>query len=46
MVFDMALMKLRKKRVSKKQKGSWRKHVDIHDVEEFLEDQRLEERLG
>lgn len=39
-------MGLKKKRVSKKKKISWRKHVDITDVEEFLEDQRLEERLG
>ncbi|CAH0559562.1 unnamed protein product [Brassicogethes aeneus] len=37
---------LRKKRVSKKLKVSWRKHVNIDDVEEFLEDKRLEERLG
>ncbi|KAJ3665022.1 hypothetical protein Zmor_000542 [Zophobas morio] len=36
----------KKKRVSKKSKLSWRKHVNINDVEEFLEDQRLEERLG
>lgn len=36
----------KKKRVSKKLKSSWRKHVKITDVEEFLEDKRLEERLG
>ncbi|XP_018576389.1 ribosome biogenesis protein NOP53 [Anoplophora glabripennis] len=42
----MALLKARKKHASKKLKVSWRKHTDIHDVEEFLEDQRLEERLG
>lgn len=36
----------KKKRVSKKSKTAWRKHCDIADVEEFLEDQRLEERLG
>ncbi|CAG9567766.1 unnamed protein product [Danaus chrysippus] len=36
----------KRKRVSKKSKASWRKHCDINDVEEFLEDQRLEERLG
>lgn len=36
----------KKKRVSKKHKSSWRKHVNITDVEEFLEDKRLEERLG
>lgn len=37
---------VKKKRVSKKKKIAWRKHVNINDVEEFLEDQRLEERLG
>lgn len=36
----------KKKRVSKKNKSSWRKHVDIKDVDEFLEEKRLEERLG
>ncbi|GJQ69366.1 hypothetical protein Trydic_g6491 [Trypoxylus dichotomus] len=36
----------KKKRISKKNKSSWRKHVDVRDVEEFLEEQRLEERLG
>ena len=34
------------KKASKKNKKSWRKYTDIEDVEEFLEDQRLEERLG
>ncbi|KAF5289470.1 hypothetical protein FQR65_LT11843 [Abscondita terminalis] len=41
----MAIQK-KKKRVSKKSKLSWRKHVDITDVENFLEEKRLEERLG
>ena len=41
----MVLVK-KKKHVSKKNKKDWRKHCDIKDVEEFLEDQRLEERLG
>ena len=36
----------KKKRVSKKNKKSWRKHTDIKDVEDFLDDKRLEERLG
>ena len=36
----------RKKNASKKSKKSWRKNTDIDDVEEFLEEQRLEERLG
>ncbi|XP_065207482.1 ribosome biogenesis protein NOP53 [Planococcus citri] len=35
-----------KKKVSKKLKSSWRKHVDVSDVEAFLDDKRLEERLG
>lgn len=37
---------VKKKRVSKKSKESWRKHIDISDVNKFLEDQRLEERIG
>ncbi|KAG6446166.1 hypothetical protein O3G_MSEX004275 [Manduca sexta] len=36
----------KKKHVSKKNKKDWRKHCDITDVEEFLEEQRLDERLG
>jgi len=36
----------RRKGASKKSKKSWRKNTDIDDVNEFLEDQRLEERLG
>ncbi|XP_026332248.1 ribosome biogenesis protein NOP53 [Hyposmocoma kahamanoa] len=36
----------KKKHVSKKNKKAWRKYCDITDVEAFLEDQRLEERLG
>lgn len=34
-----------KKRLSKKTKGSWRK-IEHNDVDNFLEDQRLEERIG
>lgn len=34
------------KRASKKNKKSWRKNTDLEEVEDFLEDQRLEERLG
>ncbi|CAK1545780.1 unnamed protein product [Leptosia nina] len=40
------LLEIKKKRVSKKNKAAWRKYSDIRDVEEFLEEQRLEERLG
>uniref|UniRef100_A0A7G3AW24 Ribosome biogenesis protein NOP53 n=1 Tax=Lutzomyia longipalpis TaxID=7200 RepID=A0A7G3AW24_LUTLO len=36
----------KKKKVSKKNKSSWRKHVDITDVDNFLESSRLEERIG
>lgn len=37
---------MKKRKVSKKTKKSWRKHVDIKDVDKFLDDKRLEERLG
>lgn len=36
----------KKKRVSKKTKQSWRKHVDVKDVEAYLEEKRADERLG
>ena len=36
----------KKKRVSKKNKKAWRKHTDTKDVDSFLDDKRLEERLG
>ncbi|XP_070388649.1 ribosome biogenesis protein NOP53-like [Dermacentor albipictus] len=32
--------------VSKNRKKAWKKHCDINDVEEFLEDQRFDERIG
>lgn len=35
----------RRKHLAKNKKKSWRK-VDIKDVEEFLEDERLQERTG
>lgn len=37
---------MKKRKVSKKTKKAWRKHVDTNDVDKFLEDSRLEERLG
>lgn len=37
--------KTKRKRISKKNKSAWRK-TDIQDVEEFLENQRQEERVG
>lgn len=36
----------KKKRVSKRNKSAWRKHVDITDVEDYLDDQRLDQILG
>ena len=36
----------KRKRVSKKNKKSWRKHTDIKDVEKFLEEKIREERTG
>ena len=38
--------KSKRKRVSKKSKSSWRKHSDVKDVDEFLEQKRFEERTG
>nr|XP_003707503.1 PREDICTED: uncharacterized protein CG1785 [Megachile rotundata] len=42
----MPAIKSKKRKVSKKTKKAWRKHVDTKDVDKFLEDSRLEERLG
>ncbi|XP_076299144.1 ribosome biogenesis protein NOP53 [Lasioglossum baleicum] len=42
----MVEAKTKKRKVSKKTKKSWRKHVDMQDVDKFLEDTRQEERLG
>ncbi|XP_011874083.1 PREDICTED: uncharacterized protein CG1785 [Vollenhovia emeryi] len=42
----MSDAKPKKHKVSKKTKKSWRKHIDIKDVDAFLENGRLEERLG
>uniref|UniRef100_A0A1B0D0C4 Ribosome biogenesis protein NOP53 n=1 Tax=Phlebotomus papatasi TaxID=29031 RepID=A0A1B0D0C4_PHLPP len=36
----------KKKKISRKNKSSWRKHVDISDVDNFLESSRLDERIG
>jgi len=35
-----------RKNASRKSKKSWRKNIDMADVEEFLEEKRLEERTG
>lgn len=35
-----------KKRASRKNKRAWRKNIDHQDVDNFLEEQRLEERIG
>lgn len=40
------MTKVKRKHVSMKKKASWRKHTDIKDVEEYLEEQRLQERIG
>ncbi|XP_066144584.1 ribosome biogenesis protein NOP53-like [Euwallacea fornicatus] len=42
----MAISGIKRKRVSKKSKQSWRKHSKVGDIEEFLEEQREDERLG
>ncbi len=42
----MAAAGVGKRRRSKKSKKSWRKFTDIRDVEEFLEEQRKDERTG
>lgn len=34
----------RRKRISKNKKKNWKKYSDVQDVEEFLEDVRLQER--
>ena len=36
----------KRKRVNKTRKKAWARHSDITDVEEFLEDKRLQERTG
>ncbi|KYM94512.1 hypothetical protein ALC62_14955 [Cyphomyrmex costatus] len=38
--------KIKKHKVSKKTKRSWRKYIDTNDVDTFLDNNRLEERLG
>lgn len=36
----------RRKRVNRNRKKNWNKYSDIHDVEEFLDDVRLQERAA
>lgn len=36
----------KRRKYSKKSKKNLRKYTDIHDVEEFLEEQRFQERTG
>lgn len=43
---EMLDAKVKKHKVSKKTKKSWRKHIDIKDVDTFLDNKRLNERLG
>ena len=40
------LSEAKKRKVSKKTKKSWRKFVDTKDVDRFLDNKRLDERLG
>ncbi|XP_025995808.1 ribosome biogenesis protein NOP53 [Solenopsis invicta] len=42
-MFDV---KVKKHKVSKKTKRSWRKYSDVQDIDAFLDNNRLEERLG
>lgn len=37
---------LKRKRVSKKTKSAWRKYTNTTDVDDYLDEKRLEERLG
>ncbi|XP_071491718.1 ribosome biogenesis protein NOP53-like [Diadema antillarum] len=37
---------VKRKRVAKNRKKAWRKHSNIKDVEEFIEDQRMQLRTG
>lgn len=39
-------MRTKRKRFSKKNKRSWRKHTNVKDVEEYLEGRRREEKFG
>lgn len=43
---DQMAQSTKKKRFSKKSKESWRKRIDISDVNNFLDDQRQQERIG
>jgi len=40
------LLEMGKTKVSKNKKRNWRKHVDIKEIEDHLEDERLQERTG
>ncbi|XP_041776543.1 ribosome biogenesis protein NOP53 [Anopheles merus] len=40
------VVNMNKKHVSRKLKSAWRKHIDISDVDQFLEEQRQDERIG
>lgn len=46
MEFVLEMLDTKKHKVSKKTKKSWRKYIDIKDVDIFLDNNRLEERLG
>ncbi|CAL8343437.1 unnamed protein product [Arctogadus glacialis] len=38
------LVSNRRKRINKNKKKNWNKHIDVNDVEDYLEDVRLQER--
>lgn len=38
--------KVKKRQGSMKKKSGWRKNTNMDDVEDFLEEQRLQERIG
>ncbi|XP_076315126.1 uncharacterized protein LOC143227581 [Tachypleus tridentatus] len=41
-----SVVRNRKARVNKNKKKSWRKHVDIKEVEDYLEEKRVDEKTG
>ncbi|XP_033101155.1 ribosome biogenesis protein NOP53-like [Anneissia japonica] len=43
---ELQIKKGPRKRFAKNRKKAWRKHTDIKDVEDFLEDQRMQLRTG
>ncbi len=46
MEVEVVRPRLKRKRVSKKNKKNWRKYADVKDVEEYLEGRSREEIFG